>query len=66
VGADAACEVIAARARMLCNAGLAETPAIAAYEAVFMNSRREWSIFLMVELLVLPSMLGNVFGRSNG
>jgi hypothetical protein len=51
---------------MLCNAGLAETPAIAAYEAVFMNSRREWSIFLMVELLVLPSMLGNVFGRSNG
>jgi hypothetical protein len=34
---------------MLCSVGLADTPAIAAYEAVFINWRREWSIFRMVD-----------------
>jgi hypothetical protein len=52
VAAAALCELIAASARMLCSSGLAVTPAAAAYEAVFMNWRREWSIFRIVDKLL--------------
>src|ERR1700759_2765283 len=57
---------MAANARMLCNAGLAAMPDIAAYDAVLMNWRREWSILLIVSYAPFtPSTLCRVFRRSH-